>query len=99
MEQPLAPTQLHSETPPLLTRAELMTWLKVSRMWVVMRLADDPEFVSRCVIDIAIPGSSRQTLRFSTRAVAEYLGIPGNATPQVGRERAAQPPEPARAAA
>lgn len=79
MEQPLTPTQLPSEVPLLLTKAELMEWLKVSRMWVAMRLADDPEFVRRCVVDIATPGSSRQTLRFPARAVADYLGIPEGA--------------------
>jgi hypothetical protein len=76
--QPIAPTQLHPETPLLLTKAQLMDWLQVSRMWVAMRLADDPEFVRRCVIDIATPGSSRQNPRFIARAVAEYLGIPAD---------------------
>lgn len=80
MEQPSTPTQLHTETPLLLTKAELMDWLKVSRMWVAMRLTQDPEFVRRCVIDIATPGSSRQTLRFVARAVADYLGIPDDAS-------------------
>lgn len=89
MAQPLTPTQLHPETPLLLTRQELMKWLKVSRMWLDMRLAGDPEFVKACVIDIATPGSSRQTLRFLARAVAEHLGIPEYATPG----------QPARAAA
>lgn len=87
MKQPVIPPQLHPETPPLLTKAELMSWLKVSKMWVAMQL-DNPEFVERCVADISTPGSSRQTLRFSTRGVAEYLGIPLNATPQAGRETA-----------
>lgn len=82
MTQPLTPTQLHPGTPLLLTKAELMDWLKVSRMWVAMRLADDPEFVRRCVVDIATPGSSRQTLRFPAVAVADYLGIPADATPK-----------------
>jgi hypothetical protein len=92
VKQPFAPTQLHTETPLLLTKAELMEWLKVSRMWVTMRLADDPQFVERCVVDIATPGSSRQTLRFPARAVAEYLRIPDYGTPRLD-------PEPARAAA
>lgn len=78
MKQPPTPTQLHAETPLLLTKAELMKWLKVSDMWVRMRLADDPEFVARCVVDIATPGSSRQTLRFPAAAVAAYLGIPAD---------------------
>jgi hypothetical protein len=69
-----------------------MEWLQVSRMWVDMRLSGDPEFKERCAVDIATPGSSRQTLRFPARAVAEYLGIPDYATPQTPRE-------PARAAA
>lgn len=82
MEQPLTPTQLRTETP-LLTKAELKDWLKVSDMWVRMRLDDDPQFVARCVVDIATPDSSRRTLRFPARAVAEYLGIPEYATPQL----------------
>lgn len=77
MKEPLTPT-LHAETPLLLTKAELLKWLKVSDMWVRMRLADDPEFVDRCVVDIATPGSSRQTLRFVASAVAAYLGIPAD---------------------
>ena len=77
MKQPDTPP-LRTEPPLLLTKAELMKWLKVSDMWVRMRLADDPEFVARCVVDIATPGSSRQTLRFPVRAVAEYLGIPAD---------------------
>lgn len=77
MKQPDTPT-LHTEPPLLLTKAELIKWLKVSDMWVRMRLADDPEFVARCVVDISTPGSSRQTLRFPVRAVAEYLGIPAD---------------------
>lgn len=80
MKQPPTPTQLHNGTPLLLTKAELVKWLKVSDMWVRMRLADDPEFVRRCVVDIATPGSSRQTLRFPARAVADYLGIPEDAS-------------------
>lgn len=82
MEQPLTPTQLRTESP-LLTKAELRTWLKVSDMWIRMRVDDDPEFAARCVIDIATPGSSRRTLRFPARAVAEYLRIPDYATPQL----------------
>ena len=82
MKQPLAPTQLPSETP-LLTRAELMKWLKVSRTWIDMRIDDDPEFADRCVVDIATPGSSLRKLRFPASAVAEYLGIPEYATPKL----------------
>ncbi|MET7429565.1 hypothetical protein ABZT16_11285 [Streptomyces flaveolus] len=90
MEQANAPTHLHT---PLLTKAELRDWLKVSDMWIRMRVDDDPEFKARgCVIDIATPDSSRRTLRFPARAVAEYLGIPEYATPQLRGE-------PARAAA
>ncbi|MGW0837084.1 hypothetical protein [Streptomyces prunicolor] len=77
-QQPPTPTPLHTKPPLLLTQAELQKWLKVSRMWVRMRLADDPEFVIRCVVDISTPGSSRQTLRFSVSAVAAYLGIPAD---------------------
>lgn len=77
MEQTVTPTPATDPQPPLLlTKAELMEWLKVSDMWVRMRLADDPEFVRRCVVDISTPGSSRQTLRFPVAAVAAYLGIP-----------------------
>ena len=81
--KPLTPTQLPTENPLLLTKAELMKWLKVSDMWVRMRLNDDPAFVERCVVDIATPGSSRQTLRFPAVAVADYLGIPADATPKL----------------
>jgi hypothetical protein len=84
VDQPLTPTQLHT---PLLTKAELREWLKVSDMWIRMRVDDDPEFTARgCVIDIATPDSSRRTLRFPARAVAEYLGIPDYATPQLQHE-------------
>ncbi|MGW0626499.1 hypothetical protein [Streptomyces sp. NPDC002758] len=86
MEQPLTPTQLHTGTP-LLTKAQLRDWLQVSDMWIRMRL-DDPEFKRRCAIDIATPGSSRRTLRFPARAVAEYLGVPDYATPQTQRHPA-----------
>lgn len=82
MEQPVTPTPLRTESP-LLTKAELRQWLKVSDMWVRMRLDDDPRFVELCVVDIATPDSSRRTLRFPARAVAEYLGIPDYATPQL----------------
>lgn len=82
MDQPFTPTRLHTESL-LLTKAELRQWLKVSDMWIRMRVDDDPEFAHRCVIDIATPDSSRRTLRFPARAVAEYLGIPDYATPQL----------------
>ncbi|MFD1277356.1 hypothetical protein ACFQ51_52315 [Streptomyces kaempferi] len=59
MEQPLTPLQLRTESP-LLTKAELRQWLKVSDMWIRMRVDDDPEFSRRCVIDIATPDSSRE---------------------------------------
>lgn len=67
MDQSGAPT-------PLLTTAGLKNWLQVSDMWVKDRLAE-PEFVSRCVIDLAPKGSSRRTLRFNVLAVEEYFGI------------------------
>jgi hypothetical protein len=86
VDQPPTPTQLHT---PLLTKAELREWLKVSDMWIRMQVDDNPEFKARgCVIDIATPGSSRRTLRFPAAAVAEYLGIPHYATPQIQREPA-----------
>ncbi|MFE3326819.1 hypothetical protein [Streptomyces sp. NPDC059176] len=66
---------------PLLTKAQLKEWLGVSDMWVRMRLDHDPEFVERCVIDIATPGSTRQTLRFHYGQTAEYLGIPVDRKP------------------
>lgn len=81
MTRPLTPTQLPTETP-LLTRAELKQWLKVSDMWIRMRLDGDPRFVDACVIDIATPGSTQRKLRFPASAVADYLGIPAGATPQ-----------------
>lgn len=88
MEQPLTPTPLHADSP-LLTKAELRQWLKVSDMWIRMRVDDDPEFTRRgCVIDIATPDSSRRTLRFPARAIAEYLGIPDYATPRLTFEPA-----------
>ena len=80
MEQPLTPTQLHTGTP-LLTKSRLKEWLEVSDMWVRMRL-EEPAFVERCVIDIATEGSSRRKLRFPASAVADYLGIPADATPR-----------------
>lgn len=86
MKQAHTPTQPLTETP-LLTKAELMAWLKVSRMWVAMQL-DNPEFVRRCVVDISTPDSSRRNPRFPARAVAEYLGIPDYATPQITAHRA-----------
>jgi hypothetical protein len=82
VEQPVTPTLLRTESP-LLTKAELRQWLKVSDMWIRMRVEADDEFARRCVIDIATPDSSRRTLRFPARAVAEYLGIPDYATPQL----------------
>ncbi|MFF4346738.1 hypothetical protein [Streptomyces sp. NPDC001530] len=82
MEQPLTPTQLRTESP-LLTKTELRQWLKVSDMWVRIQIEENPDFVQRCVIDIATPGSSRRTYRFPARAVAEYLRIPEYATPQL----------------
>lgn len=81
MKRPTTPTQLHTETP-LLTRAQLCKWLKVSDMWVRMRLAE-PAFVDACVIDIATEGSTLRKLRFPASAVAAYLGIPADATPQL----------------
>lgn len=82
MKQPDTPT-LHTETTLLLTKAELLDWLKVSRTWLDMRIADDPEFKKRCVIDIATPGSSHRKLRFPARAVADYLGIPADDIPSL----------------
>lgn len=65
---------------PLLTTAGLKSWLQVSDMWVKDRLAE-PEFVSKCVIDLAPKGSSRRTLRFNVRAVEDYLGISAVSAP------------------
>ncbi|MFE2485962.1 hypothetical protein ACFXGR_22230 [Streptomyces mirabilis] len=81
MKQPLTPTQLRTATP-LLTRNQLKEWLGVSDMWVRYRL-DEPGFVDACVIDIATAGSTLRKLRFPASAVATYLGIPADATPQL----------------
>jgi hypothetical protein len=69
--------QLPTPTP-LITKAQLKAWLQVSDMWVRDRLAE-PEFVRRCVIDLAPEGSSKRTLRFHVASVAAYLGIPAEA--------------------
>ncbi|MCT9092935.1 hypothetical protein N4G70_29285 [Streptomyces sp. ASQP_92] len=61
---------------PLITKAELMAWLKVSNFWVRDRMKKDPHFVERCVVDLAPDGSDRQTLRFVVDATAAHLGIP-----------------------
>ncbi|SDL29121.1 hypothetical protein [Streptomyces indicus] len=68
MEHPVTPT-------PLLTKAELKKWLKVSDFWVRDRLENDATFVERCVVDIAPEGSSRRTIRYHYGRTAEYLGI------------------------
>lgn len=67
---------------PLLTTADLKAWLKVTERWVKLRLAE-PEFVRRCVIDLAPEDSSRRTLRYEQQAVADYLGIPLPEEPRV----------------
>lgn len=69
MDQPITPT-------PLMTKAELKEWLKVSDFWVRDRLENDIAFVERCVIDLAPAGSSRRTLRYHVDNIAEHLGIP-----------------------
>ena len=74
MDQPGIPT-------PLMTKADLKDWLQVSDFWVRDRLENDPEFVRRCVIDLAPEGSSRRTIRFNVRAVEDYLGISAASTP------------------
>lgn len=66
--------------PPLLTKAELKEWLRVSDFWVRDRL-DDPQFFAACVVDLAPEDSPRRTLRFSVDAVATLLGIPTPAEP------------------
>ncbi|MFD7109089.1 hypothetical protein [Streptomyces sp. SID2119] len=68
-------------TPTLLTKAELKEWLKVSDFWVRDRLEKDPEFVHRCVIDLAPTGSSKRTLRYHLGNTADYLGIPAESVP------------------
>lgn len=65
---------------PLITKAELKEWLKVSDMWVRDRLSE-PEFVDRCVIDLAPEGSSRRTIRYHVGRTAQYLGIPVESEP------------------
>lgn len=72
---------------PLLTTADLKTWLRVTDGWVKLRLAE-PEFVARCVVNLAPEGSERRTLRYVEAAVAEYLGIPLPEAPSApGRRR------------
>lgn len=68
-------------TPTLLTKAELKEWLKVSDFWVRDRLENDPEFVRRCVIDLAPTGSSKRTLRYHLDNTADYLGFPAESVP------------------
>lgn len=80
MPQHATPAQLHTETP-LLTKAELRKWLKVSDFWIRLRL-NEPAFVERCVVDIATEGSKVRKLRFPASAVADYLNIPADATPK-----------------
>ncbi|SHL73199.1 hypothetical protein [Streptomyces yunnanensis] len=65
----------------LLTKAQLKEWLQVSDFWVRDRLDNDPEFVERCVVDLAPQGSPRRTLRFHETATATYLGIPASCEP------------------
>lgn len=65
----------------LLNTKQLMHWLGVGRDWVKDRVKD-PEFVERCVINIATKGSSLRKLRFPASAVAEWRGIPADATPK-----------------
>lgn len=72
MSQPGTPT-------PLMTKADLKDWLKVSDFWIRDRMDNDPEFLRRCVVDLAPAGSDRRTLRFNVPAVEDYLGI--SATP------------------
>lgn len=61
---------------PLITKAELKEWLKVSDFWVRDRLENDPQFVEQCVVDLAPAGSSRRTIRYHVGRTAQYLGIP-----------------------
>ncbi|MEU4133596.1 hypothetical protein [Streptomyces wuyuanensis] len=60
---------------PLITKAELKEWLKVSDYWVRDRMDNDPEFVAQCVVDLAPAGSSRRTIRYHVGRTANYLGI------------------------
>jgi hypothetical protein len=62
-----------------MTKADLKDWLKVSDFWIRDRMDNDPEFLRRCVVDLAPAGSDRRTLRFNVPAVEDYLGI--SATP------------------
>lgn len=81
MEQ-LAPT-------PLMTKAELKQWLKVSDRWVKDRLAEEA-FVDKCVVDIAPEGASRRTIRYDVGRTAEYLGIelqPASAAARIPAQR------------
>lgn len=65
----------------LLTKPQLKTWLQISD-WQIRKLLEDPVFVDRCTANAIRHGSQRRQLRFASRAVAEYLGIPECATPQ-----------------
>ncbi|MFI5769596.1 hypothetical protein ACIA74_13750 [Streptomyces sp. NPDC051658] len=72
----------HPGTPtPLVTKAGLKDWLHVSDFWIRDRMENDPEFVERCVVDLAPAGSSRRTIRFNVRAVEELLGISAASAP------------------
>lgn len=67
----------------LLTKQELMQWLRHRTDYQIRGLLEDPAFVDRCAVDVARPGSKRHSWRFSARAVAAYLGVPADATPQL----------------
>ncbi|MGW2010961.1 hypothetical protein [Streptomyces nigrescens] len=74
MDQRTTPRQL-------LNKAQLKKWLQVSDFWVRDRLDNDPEFVDRCVVDLAPKDSPRRTLRWEVEATADYLGIPMPGSP------------------
>ncbi|MGW2861851.1 hypothetical protein [Streptomyces sp. NPDC001205] len=73
---------------PLITKTELMKWLKVSDFWVRDRMKNDAVFVERCVVDLAPADSDRQTLRFIVAATADHLGFPGDYLDSLADQRA-----------
>jgi hypothetical protein len=57
---------------PMLTRKQLMEWLGVSA-WTIKGYMRDPQFMDRCVLNVAVPGSHRKAYRFHPDAVTQYL--------------------------
>lgn len=82
-------TQQTLPLPLLLTKDELMTWLRVSKFWIQVRLTDEA-FMRDCVVDVAVDGSTRRSLRFNADAISALIGIPAPTTvPRVPVQRIA----------